>query len=379
MAMTILSRYLTWQFYRVFIMTFICLFGMSVIGDLVGHFSELVDYKKSHADLGVLLSNYYLARVPWFFEIVGRIVCLLAGVFVLSGMQRHNELTAVMAAGGSRWQVARPLCIAAFLIAAGGIANREWGIPHFRDILCRDANDIVRGKPRPMLPRYDNKTNVLFGGTSLVPREQKIVLPNVRLPRAWGGLGQGIRGETATFVPATAEHPAGYLIEKVQSPELLKETPSLVLQGILLALGPADNAWLEKDQCLIVSSLPVEAFMRSKRWEQYSSTGQLLEGIRTGSIDFTPDVRVLVHLRFVQPFLDVCLFFLGLPFSFGTNRRAVFSSAFKTILIAVLFSGVSIVGKAFGSQEILPAAVAAWLPLLVFAPIAAAFSTRFTQ
>lgn len=377
--MTILSRYLTWQFCRVFLMTFICLFGMSVIGDLVGHFSELVDYKKSHTDLGTLLASYYVARIPWFFELVGRVVCLLSGVFVLSAMQRHNELTAVMAAGGSRWQVARPLCLAAVVIALAGIANRELGIPHFRDLLCRDANDIVRGKPRSMLPRYDNQTNVLFGGTSIVPREQTILEPNIRLPRAWGTFGQSVRAETASFVAGTTEHPPGYLLNHVQNAILLAETPSLVIQGMPLALSPADTPWLEKEQCFILSSLPVEAFLRSKRWEQYSSTRQLLTGIRSGSIDFTPDVRVLLHARFVQPFLDICLFMLGLPFAFSTHRRAVFSSAFKTILLAVGFSGVTIVGKAFGTQELFPAAVAAWLPLIVFAPVAAGFSVRFLQ
>ena len=58
---------------------------MSVIGDMVGHFSELVDYQRSHADLRNLLWNYYVARVPWFFDLVGRVVCLLSGVFCVGG------------------------------------------------------------------------------------------------------------------------------------------------------------------------------------------------------------------------------------------------------------------------------------------------------
>ena len=96
--MAIVDRYLVTQYFRVFLMTFISLLGIYVMADYVTNYSA---FARMEADGGMAaaLANYYGARVPLFFEISGRIVAVLAAVFVIAALQERNELTAWVGRG----------------------------------------------------------------------------------------------------------------------------------------------------------------------------------------------------------------------------------------------------------------------------------------
>lgn len=73
----------------------------------------------------------------------------------------------------------------------------------------------------------------------------------------------------------------------------------------------------------------------------------------------------------VKPLLDLTLVLLGLPIVLSQVDRNVFLSAGLCILIIGVFHLSVIVSHSFGSYRVLqPAALAAWLPVLVFAPLA---------
>ena len=78
-----------------------------------------------------------------------------------------------------------------------------------------------------------------------------------------------------------------------------------------------------------------------------------------------------LHARMVKPLLDLTLVLLGLPIVLSQVDRNVFLSAGLCILIIGVFHLAVIVSHSFGSYRVLqPAALAAWLPVLIFAPLA---------
>jgi lipopolysaccharide export LptBFGC system permease protein LptF len=368
--MGILHRYLVSQFAKTFVMAFICVFGLMAIGDFVGHLSEFMDGSGSNTRLASVLAAYYGARVPWFLDKSGAILALLASVFVLARWQRYQEFTAVQAAGISRWQVVKPLVFCAAGVAILGALNREFGIPRFQDQLCHGASDAVGNGSSPMDLRYDPETNILFDGKSINARDQSIEQVQLRLPSSWPGLGRSIRAEKARFQDATAEHPSGYRLSGVESRIPLPQVSSVRAREQTILFSPKDFPWLGAAECFVYSRMPVEAFRGGGRWRHYASTSQLIAGIQDGSMEFSPDVRVTTHARFVQPVLDLLLLFLGLPFALESQRRHVFSSAAKSLAVITIFSLIVGFSRAFGIQGVLAPALAAWLPLAILAPAA---------
>jgi hypothetical protein len=222
--------------------------------------------------------------------------------------------------------------------------------------------------------KYDPETNILFDGKAVSPWDRAIEEPHLRLPAPWPGIGRSLRAARAQFVEASAGHPSGYLLSSVDKSLALRETPSLRAQDRIVIYSPKDHSWLGSHECLVYSRMPIEAFRSGPRWQQFAATSQLIAGIRDGRYEFSTQLRVITHARFVQPFLDMVLIFLGLPFVLETQRRHLFSSAAKSLLVAGAFSIIVVVCRAMGVQGIVSPALSAWLPLAILAPAAVLLS-----
>ena len=82
-----------------------------------------------------------------------------------------------------------------------------------------------------------------------------------------------------------------------------------------------------------------------------------------------------MHSRFVQPFLDVTLFFLGLPLVLTRRNRNIFVAIGLCVAVVIGYFVVLMVCQAMGSSGfLLSPSQAAWCPLIVLAPLAAALS-----
>ena len=368
--MNTIDRYLISHFLRVFFVTFVSLLGIYVMADSVSNRAEFIQMGNQSSGLWLSLINYYSARIPLFFELTGRIINLLAIVFTIAWLQRHNETTALMAAGISRWRIAKPLVISGVLISVIAVVNREVGVPSVREILCANAQEMSSNKITKLTARYDNETAILIQGEAILPQENTLLGPRFRLPFTWSKMGQTLIAQRAEYRESGQNFPAGYLFRGVKNKRLLIGTPSFVREGRPILFSPSDQKWLAEDECFVASNLRLEQLRRGRQWQQYSSTGQLIAEFHNGSIDFGPDVRLLVHMRFVQPFLDVILLFLGLPFVLSGQHNNVFMAAGKTILVVVFFSTVVLSSQAMGIHCVLSPAFAAWVPVLVLGPMA---------
>ena len=368
--MKILDRYLLRQFFRVFVMVFVSLLGIYVVADFVGNLTEFVDHGKQNQSLGKMLMVYYGARVPWFFDIASRNVAMLSAVFSLAWLQRDNEMTALMAAGISRWRIAKPLIVASALIAVLAVINRELWIPRFRTELCRNAQDMISLRPEKVTPRYDVETDVLFDGQAIFPSQHRIDLPRFRLPVPWRHFGQKLQAESAHYVPAGPARPAGYLLDNVESTVPMSEVPSLTLDERPLVITAHDDSTLTPQQAFLVSRMSLDQLRRGRKWQQFTKTASLISGLKQGSLDYSPDVRLMIHARFVQPLMDITLVFLGIPLALGGESRRLVSAAAKSIAAGVLYGLVVLACHGMGIQCVISPALAAWTPLIVMAPVA---------
>src|SRR4051812_8994892 len=163
--MTAIDRYLVQVYAKVLIVTFASLVGLYVVIDAANNVDEFWNYGH-HNFLSILqvMGAYYAPRLLQFFDQIAGLLAMLSAAFVLTGLSRSNELTALMAAGIGPARIIRPLLGASVLVALLGAANREVGLPQVRDSLSRNAQDWLGDAARKCTPRYDIRTDILISG-----------------------------------------------------------------------------------------------------------------------------------------------------------------------------------------------------------------------
>ena len=371
--MLILHRYILRLFLKVLFVAFTSLTGLYVIIDAFNNLEEFLDYSKTEG--WFVLVDYYGPRVLTFFDRISGMLGMMATMFAITSMQRGNEMTAIMAGGISQMRVVKPLIVGVLGVSLLAAANRELAIPHFRDKLSRNAQDWLGDSARTLHPRYDQQTQILISGRHTFAAERRISFPKFRLPDGLSQFGRHLSAENAYYRPAQDGRPSGYLLDDVEQPDDLSKLSSAMLANRPTVLTPRDTPWLEKDQCFVVSDLAFHQLAEGNSWRQWSSSADLIAALRNPSLDYGADVRVSVHARLLQPLLDMTLLFLGLPLVLTRETRNVFFTAGLSLLVVTLFSMVTICFHALGSSGyLISPALAAWCPLLIFGPVAYAFS-----
>jgi lipopolysaccharide export system permease protein len=318
------------------------------------------------------MAAYYSYRAIWFFNQTGGVLTLIAVMFTVTWIQRHQEMTALLAAGIKRTRVLRPVLLAAIVVSLLGAANRELIMPNIRQQLATDSKNLDGAQKAELQSRFDSQTGILIGGDKIVPSQQKILKPIFGLTRGlFDQFGKQLIAEEARFLSAQGDLPSGYLLSGVTAPKALLKSPSMLLNNTPIVITPVGNDWLKDDQVFVVSGVSFEFLAAGAAWQDFASTPEMIAQLRSPSVDLGADVRVSIHTRFVQPFLDATLLFLGLPFVVTRTSRNPFISIGLCLAVVTVFMLVVLGCQSLGSKGLLQPQLAAWLPLIIFAPIAA--------
>jgi lipopolysaccharide export system permease protein len=375
---TIIDRYILRQFTQVLVICFLSLIGLYIVIDAFGHLDRFVDYAEEHGSLLTVLVGYYAYQGIAFFDRTSGILTLVAVMFTVTWIQRHHEMTALLAAGITRIRVLRPVLVAAIGVSIVAAANREVVMPTIRSHLATDTKNLGGEQQSLTQARFDSN-DILIGGEKVVPSEQKITGANFTLPRALARYGRQLTAVEARYLPAKGGLPSGYLLTGVTAPKALLVQPSLLLNDAPVIITPPGNAWLKEDEVFVVSSLSYELLAAGATWRDFASTRELIRELRNPSSDLGADVRVAVHSRFMQPFLDTTLLFLGLPFVITRTSRNAFIAIGLCLAVVTVFMLVVLGCQFAGTSGWLSPPLAAWLPLIVFAPFAAAMLDSLRQ
>ncbi|MDZ7617259.1 MAG: LptF/LptG family permease [Patescibacteria group bacterium] len=369
--MRIIDRYMLRQFLKTFVVCYLSLTGLYIVFDAFTNLEEFIRCAEKAGGLLPLMATFYGYKAILFFDRTAGLLILVSAMFTVSWIQRHNEMTALLAAGIPRVRVVAPLLIAAVCIALLAAGNRELVISRFRDEMARTPNNLIGDKAQPLDARYDNQTDILMRGERTYSDRKRIENPNFLLPSNLRHYGKQIVGENAFYHPPEGARPGGYLFEKVSQPKNLDQRPSLELEGRPVVITPQDALeWLEPDQCFVASDITFEQLTGGRAFREFSSTAQLIRGLHNASLDFGADVRVAIHTRMVTPFLDITLLFLGLPLVVTQRSRNVFMAIALCAGVTTLYLLTIIGSQHLGAMLVVSPALGAWLPLILFVPVA---------
>jgi lipopolysaccharide export system permease protein len=369
--MTRIDRYILFLFLRVLVICFICMVGLLVIVHAFTNLDELINYGKSRGSVPLGLFEYY---GPYSLALLDRLIgmlALLAIMFVVSWLKRTNELTVMMAAGVSPRRILGYPLAASIVLFAGMAVTRETIIPYFEEMLGKTPQDLSAGHLRPVKPVYDAKYGILVGGRHLSLGAKEVIQPLFRLDGPAAAVGRQLQATKGRYLSANPDHPNGFLLEEVSSPESIDSIPSISHNSHPILLTAHDQPWLSSGQCFIVSSIEFAELRGGSAWKQYASTLDMIGRLRSPSSHVGDDLRLTVHKRFVQPMLDFTLLLLGIPILLKQQDRNLFwvmGATFFTVAIFIV-STMLIQSLSVGTTNF-PPYLGAWLPVILFGPIA---------
>ena len=369
--MLIIDRYIIRLFLKILLVAGTGMIGLYVIIDLVGKFDDLTAQGASQGSVRTILFEFYGARILLLFDNISAPLTLIAAVAALVWMRHRNELTAIQAIGTGPFRVMKPLIFAAIAVSLLSLCSRELLIPRFHDRLTRTAHNWGGTKKEPFRPQHDESTDILIGGRWTFQARRQIVEPVFRLHKPIGPFNRPIVARLANWLPANGDHPAGYLLEGVTKPRNLHEYDSVFRERVPVILSPSDTPWLTANQCFVASEIDFDRLNRAGSGFQYQSSRQLIRNLASGRLDYRSVMRVTLHSRIVRPLLDLTLFLMGVSLVLSQRNKDVFVTAGLCGAAVVVFYGVTLVCQAMGNNGyLLSPVMAAWIPLLVFAPCA---------
>ena len=372
--MCIIDRYLLRHFVQTFVICFLSLMGLWIVLEVTTNLQEFIRCgQKSGGVISFIAQHYAYHSILLFHEFSG-FLALVSAMFTASWIQKHNEMTALMAAGIARVRIVMPIIVAVVVVSVLSAANRELLIPRYRNELSLNPKDPLGDHPQELASCRDNQIDVELAGKNTYANEKRIEEPNfhIRAP-ALQEYGRRLVADKAVYCPPIGNRPGGYLLMGMHEPKNLDTRPSLSLGGTPVLITPRDAPdWLEPDQCFLKSDLDFDQLTGGSEFKKLASTPQLIAALRNPSLGYGADVRVAIHSRIVRPLLDITLLFLGLPLVVTRESRNVFLAIGMCIVLSTAFMLVVQGFQFLGEMSFpgVPPALAAWAPLMIFVPAA---------
>lgn len=371
--MTIFDRYLSMLFLKTVFVCFASFAGLFVVVHLFSNLDELSAISEKIGWMGVF-QEFYLPRFADLFDKSAGIVILVAAIFSVSLMQRSREMTALEASGLTKARALRSIFVLSALFIALAVLNREFVIPQFKEKLVHTPQSWGEKGAVDMNVQSDFSSGVVLRGSKLRIGEKKITDVDVQLPHAVAATLPRVKAKWAIVSDPSETHPGGLWLYEVSNAERLYELGSLAGgDGEMVVYSESDQPWLGAKECFVRCRFDVNQMAYGSQLASYQSTSQLIQSAHDPSKPkrSTRKDQIAIHSRIVKPIMDMTLLLLGLPLVIGGIERNVFISAGICFWIIVAVQLAIIVCYALGASSLIrPAALAAWLPVLIFVPLA---------
>jgi lipopolysaccharide export system permease protein len=125
--MKTLDRYII----KKFLITFVFTLGLfSLIAIFIDISEKIDDFLKRKPPFFVVVFDYYIYFLPYFFGMFSPIFVFLSAMFFNSKLAQNSEIIAILNSGISYKRFLRPYLVAATILAAVFLYLNTWVIPY---------------------------------------------------------------------------------------------------------------------------------------------------------------------------------------------------------------------------------------------------------
>lgn len=355
--MKILDRYLTKNFLLPLIYCLIIFCMLYVIVDIFGHLDEIL---RNKVPFGIL-SQYYASFIPIIFVQTAPVAALLAIVYMLSSLNKSNELTAAKACGISIARLLVPVFAVGIILSLSIFLINEKTVPKSVVLAEKIKNDYIEKSPEKRknlkvvkdLTIYGEKNQMTYAKEfSPVDNELNDIIilendNNQRLRRKILAAKAIWTGKKWLFFDCIIYRfdKSG---EQVGSPLVFKK------KVIRFSIAPKDL-------------LRYEVQTGYMSYKELKSHIKRLSGGDTKTIS---SLKTELYFKTALPFVCIIIMLLGIPFALTTSRGGAMAGIGVSVMVGLLYYGSIYFSLALGKGGILPPLIAAHLSNISFLGIA---------
>ena len=356
--MKILDRYIARNFLTGYAIAFCVLMGLRILIDLFVGLDEFVE----NADQGTAavlghIARYYALNMTLYFRDFAGMITVVAAAFSLARMIRSNELTAIMASGVSLKRVVGPILGLSLVFVGVLVVNQELIIPRVSHMLMRSKDDIPGEEVYAVTFLLDDRGALICAPLYDV-NSCTFHFPTIIVRKAteqsgiWKVTGR-ITAEKAAYNRATGQWDLtqGRLLSHAESG----------FQAI--ASYPAGG--------LIPKDIPV---MIKAKYKSLLSSKQISARESQSPPKEMAQLLSQKHFRITDPIINFVTLMISLPILVCRDPRSMKSAVMISFGLTTACYLVTFACKMLATEEMFFSSVIpefwAWLPILIFLPIA---------
>ncbi len=343
-----------------------CLGGFWIFWAAFDLFTEMADFQRDGIGMADI-AQYYGLRTPEVLVLVLPIAFLLALLYALTDMARHQEVTAMRAAGVSLWRIAVPYLGVGFLLSLVVFGVNEFWVPQ----TVETAELIRRGKKNtPQAAANKDWQSQLGFVNTRQNRKWFIQAYNVERgimihPHVEWVLATGTRWEI--WAERGVYRDGTWVFTNVQERVFTSnpgELPTLNETNLLVMTDFTETPEQIESEIKISRINDLRGARKAQIsireiWNYKSLHGE--DSSRSAMLD------TKLHGRLAAPWTCLVVVLIALPFGSAGGRRNVFVGVASSIVICFTYFVLGQVALALGARGSLPGWVAAWAPNLLFA------------
>lgn len=352
--MKIIDRYMVRGFLGPFVWCLVIFNVMAIIIDIFSFIEDIVKYKIPLSSLAA----FYVYYSPTILIQVAPMAMLLSTIYVLSNLNKNNEIIAMKSSGISLWRILMPILLIGMVISISIFIINDRIIPISSKVSSAIRRDeLEREKRKTSQPKIVENVAVYSSGNKIVFARnyniEKKVLTDVIIHEhdqrenlvskitaqkgVWTGHGW-------RFFKVVA-----YRIDN--SGKILGEPSFYENKMMILKESPGDFASREWRS----------DFMSYKELKRYIRN---FKGVSTKLIK---SLMVDLHYKVSFAFINIIIVLIGAPFALITTRGGVLIGVGMSIVIGLLYYAVIAISLALGKAGIFSPLMAAWFGNVAFA------------
>jgi len=349
--MKIYKKYILGEFLKPFIWCFVLFISLSWIIDLFEHLDEI---SKAKVPLFVLC-DYYFSLTPFVFVNISPIIIILATIFTLSNLNRHNEIMAIKSIGVNLWSVIWIFLIFGFFMSIANFSVNELIKPDS----YLHAVDLEEEYFKPSI---DKKSNTLMNGLTLYGSHNRIFIIN-----SYDVKRQQMHNVTISENNAHNELSAQIVAKKVQWIEGYWIFYDCIITNYEHGqiIGKPEHF---KEKVILIDEKPKD-IKRANLLPDLMSYWHLKKYIRRlKSSGFGAHKELVIfYNKIAFPLANFIIIFFAVPFTLTRQRSgSVFLGITMSIAVSFSYWGVNALSMSLGKIGVLNPLLSAWLTNIIF-------------
>lgn len=354
--MRILTRYVLREFLIPLTYCLAGFIGIYVLFELFESFDRIMEAKPAAPVVLKFFAGYLSPYLEWLIPAA----LLLGTLYTMWNFCRHSEITAMRANGIGFLVIVRPLlAVAAFMaVLVAGVNEFYAPVASEQAKKIRDARFNTKTPSATLLdiPFYNQQAGRVWRINKMSPDNPKL-LEGVRLSfnRPDGSRQLDITCRKAEYLDGMwwIFYPQYQFFDELNNPV---ENPTPKLAGLVIRAMPQLN------------ETPDDFLLMNKAWEFYTirdmihylKTHTHLEATEVASKAYD------IQSRFAAPFSCLIITLFAIPAGVATGRQSVFKGVIVALAMFFGFYMLSLLCMVLVKNALMPVALGAWLPNLLF-------------